>query len=164
MKNRILFFVLLLAFASTVAAQEKYSTYSNDRFSFSIDYPELLKIQPPSDNDDGRTFLSADGQVEVRVWGQYNAESKTLDERYLMDLKGFSEKPSYMVLKRDWYVLSGTKEGKIFYEKTLVRRRGDTDIFFTFTVTYPAAMKTKFDPIVKRMADSFKFDPNPSDA
>ena len=160
MKNRILVITILLTFASIASAQEKFSTYSNERFFFSIDYPDALKMQPPPDNDDGRTFLSDDGKVEVRVWGQYNAETKTLDERYLLDLKGFTEKPSYMVLKRDWYVLSGMKEGNIFYEKTLIRRRGDTDIFFTFTVTYPPAMKAKFDPIVKRMADSFKFDPN----
>lgn len=162
MKNRILLITILLAFASVAAAQEKYSTYSNDRFSFSVDYPaDVLKMLPPPDNDDGRTFRSDDKGVEMQVWGEYNAESRTLQERYERDLKGFTEKPSYMVLKRDWYVLSGLKDGKIFYEKVLVRRRGDTDIFYTFTVEYPAGQKTTFDPIVKRMADSFKFDPNP---
>jgi hypothetical protein len=162
MKNFLLLFGIFLIFGSFAAAQEKYESYSNERFFFSIDYPsDLMKMQPPPDNDDGRTFLSNDGQTEVRVWGQYNADSKTLNERYTIDLKGFTGKPSYIELKRDWYVLSGMKEGKIFYEKTLVRRRGDTDVFFTFTITYPSGMKAKFDPIVKRMAESFKFDPNP---
>jgi hypothetical protein len=162
MKNLILLSGILLIITAFISAQEKFDTYTNERFFFSIDYPaDLLKTLPPPDNDDGRTFRSADKQVEMQVWGEYNAESKTLQERYERDLKGFTEKPTYMVSKRDWYVLSGLKEGRIFYEKVLVRRRGDTDIFFTFTIEYPTSQKTKFDPIVKRMADSFKFDPNP---
>lgn len=162
MKNLFLLLSgILLIYVSLASAQNKFSTYSNDRFFFSIDYPsDLLEMQPPPENNDGRTFLSADGQVEMRVWGQYNAEEKTLGERYATDLKSFTEKPAYMVLKRDWYVLSGMKNGKIFYEKTMVRRKGG-DVFFTFTIEYPANQKTKFDQIVKRIADSFKFDQNP---
>ena len=151
---------VFVAFSSIVSAQQKYSTYSNDRFFFSIDYPADLTMQPPPDNDDGRTFLSADKQVEMQVWGEYNAASRTLQERYERDLKGFTEKPSYMVAKRDWYVISGAKDDKVFYEKVLIRRRGDVDIFFTFTIEYPASEKAKFDPILKKIADSFKFDPD----
>lgn len=161
MRKLLLLTGILLISAAFVSGQDKFSNYSNDRFFFSIDYPaDLLKMMPPPENNDGRTFRSADGQVEMLVWGQYNAESKTLDEMYNLDLKGFAEKPSYMVLKRDWFVLSGMKDGKIFYEKTLIRRKGG-DTFFTFTIEYPANLKAKFDPIVKRMADSFKFDPDP---
>lgn len=162
MQKLILMTGICLIFVAVAAAQDKFSNYSNERFFFSIDYPaDLLKMLPPPDNDDGRTFRSDDKQVEMQVWGEYNAEFKTLQERYERDLKGFTEKPAYMVSKRDWYVLSGLKDNKIFYEKVLIRRRGDTDIFFTFTMEYPASLRAKFDPIVKRMADSFKFDPNP---
>ncbi|MGH9820990.1 MAG: hypothetical protein ACRD43_12560 [Pyrinomonadaceae bacterium] len=159
MRNLFLLAGIMVLLAAASPAQDKLAIYTNDRFFFSIEYPsDLLKMLPPPDNDDGRTFRSADKQIEMQVWGEYNAESRTLQERYERDLKGFTEKPAYMVSKRDWYVLSGTKDDKIFYEKVLVRRRGDTDIFFTFTIEYPAAQKAKFDPIVKRMADSFKFD------
>jgi hypothetical protein len=144
-----------------VSAQSKFATYTNERFAFSIDYPEeLLKMQPPPDNDDGRTFRSDDGTVEMLVWGQENAELKTLDERYARDLKGFTEKPTYMVSKRDWYVISGIKDGKIFYQKTMVRRRHG-DVYFTLTIEYPESEKAKYDPIVKKISESFKFDPNP---
>ncbi|MEP7074958.1 MAG: hypothetical protein ABI878_04040 [Acidobacteriota bacterium] len=154
--------VLIGALLQVAFAQDKFATYTNERFGFSIDYPEhVLTMEPAPDNDDGRTFRSDDGKIEMLVWGQHNALSKTLDERYATDLKGFTEKPSYMVLKRDWYVISGLKEGKIFYEKTLVRRKGG-DVFFTLTIEYPAGEKAKFDPIVKKIADSFKFDPDPN--
>jgi hypothetical protein len=161
MKKQPFVFAIILALAAFASAQQKFETYSNERFFFSIDYPsDLLKIEPPPENDDGRTFVSSDGQVEMLVWGQHNVQQQTLDERYAVDLKGFTEKPAYMVLKRDWFVLSGMKNGKIFYEKTLVRRKGG-DVFFTFTITYPPSQKSKFDAIVKRIADSFKFDPDP---
>src|SRR5258708_460164 len=144
MRNLLLVTSIILAFAAFVSAQDKFDTYTNERFFFSIEYPsDLLKILPPPDNDDGRTFRSTDKLVEMEVWGEYNTESRTLQERYERDLKGFTEKPAYMVSKRDWYVLSGMKEGKIFYEKFLVRRRVDTDIFFTCTIEYPATNRSR---------------------
>ena len=161
MKNLFLLVGILLISASVVSAQDKFSTYSNDRFYFSIEYPTaLLKMQPPPENDDGRIFISADSAIEMRVWGQYNAEDRTLEERYERDLKGYTEKPAYMILKRDWYILSGIKDGKIFYQKTMIRRKNG-DVFFTFTIGYPLSERSKLDTIVKRISESFKFDPNP---
>ena len=75
--------MLLVVFTCSISiGQVKYSTYNNDRFEFSIDYPEsLLKMQPPPENDDGRTFISGDGTVEMRVWGQYNALFETINQK-----------------------------------------------------------------------------------
>jgi serine/threonine-protein kinase len=111
-------------------------------------------MQPPPENNDGRTFLSRDSSVEMRAWGQYNAFSRTLREEYEDALKGFGEKPSYMMLGKSSFVLSGIKEGKIFYQKTLYRKNNDA--FYTLTIEYPQTQRKKYDPIVTRISNSFR--------
>jgi len=153
--------LIIFVFAVFASGQIKYSTYTNERFAYSIEYPsDLLKMQAPPANGDGREFLSKDKSVRMLVWGEYNAAEKSFQERYEFDMKGFTEKPTYMVLKKNWFVLSGVKDGKIFYQKTLYRKTKNEETFFTFTIEYPKTKRAKFDPIVRRIAASFKFDPN----
>jgi hypothetical protein len=162
---RILFvaLVLMTAVSAEVFSQTKFSTYKNERFAYSIDYPSNLKMQPPPENGDGRKFVSKDGSVEMLVWGNYNAGDEMWREQYESDLKYFGEKPTYTVLRADWYVISGMKEGKVFYQKVLQRtlhqKLGNFDVFYTFTIEYPRSESKLFDPIVKRIASSFRFDP-----
>ncbi|HYJ92465.1 MAG TPA: hypothetical protein VEV84_14240, partial [Pyrinomonadaceae bacterium] len=126
-------------------------------FFFTVDYPpDLLKMQPLPDNDDGATFLSEGGFAEMRFWGQYNAEGQTLRERYEMTLKGFDTKPSYMVLGKSSFVVSGIKDGKIVYIKTLYRKTDKLGAYYTLTMTYPEAERKKFDAVVTHIANSFK--------
>ena len=159
--NRFLLTLLLIVFGWLVGiGQTQYSTYTNDRFFFSIDYPEsLFKMQPEPDNDDGRTFLTDDGTVEMRVWGQYNTLSETLKQKYNATLKSFPDKPSYMVLGPKRYVVSGIRGDKIVYIKTLYRKDKDADVYYTFTMEYPASQKGKWAAIVTHIANSFTIIP-----
>jgi hypothetical protein len=160
MRKLVFISIVIAAFCSLAFGQIKYDNYTNDRFFFAIDYPsDLLKMQPPPENEDGRTFLSGDGQVEIRVWGQYNALSESLRQRYLTTLKGFDTKPSYVILEGSSFVISGVKEKKIVYIKTMYRKDRDTDIFYTLTIEYPSIRRKEFDPIVTRIANSFKIVP-----
>ncbi len=142
------------------SAQSKFTTYSNDRFYFSIEYPsEMLKAQPAPANNDGRTFVSRDKAVEMRVWGQYNALDRTLTEEYNEALAGYGSGVTYKVLGDSSFVISGTAGSKIYYRKTMLRT-GRNEVFYTFTIEYPKTQKSKFDSVVTRIARSFKFDPD----
>lgn len=157
MKNLSSSLLVVLFICSVGFGQTKYSNYKNDRFFFSIDYPEtLLKMQPEPENDDGRTFLSADSSVEMRVWGQYNALSETIKSKYSATLKSFPVKPSYMVLGPTRYVVSGIREDKIVYIKTLYRKDKEADVFYTLTIEYPVSQKSKWDAVVTHISNSFK--------
>lgn len=48
--------------------------YENARFGYVVSYPDLFEAQIESDNGDGITLMSADGKVELLIWGQYNLE------------------------------------------------------------------------------------------
>lgn len=130
-------FVLVLAaivLTATADAQNRFATYNNERFGYSIEYPsDLLKMQPPPENGDGRSFVSTYGSTEMIVWGEYNASDKTWQEEYESELKGFGSKPTYAVFRPGWFVISGIKDGRIYYQKTLRRalrqKLGNMDVF-----------------------------------
>ncbi|CAN5514210.1 hypothetical protein BH10ACI2_BH10ACI2_15610 [soil metagenome] len=152
--------LLVAAFTQIAGAQTKYDIYSNARFNYEIEYPVgVLTPQEEAPNGDGRIFISKDKTAEMRVWGQYNALFDTIKKAYLSDLKERPTGVSYKALLKGSYVISGSRDGKIFYQKTMLHGKdGDSGaVFCTFTIEYKTADKAKFDPIVKRISRSFKF-------
>ena len=161
MKKPCLILALIMFGALTSFAQ-KYEKYTNHRYFFSIEYPsDIVKIQPPVFNGDGRTFLSKDGSVELRSWANHNVmlhsveeEARSIEE----ELKGIPI--AYKKISDSWFVLSWVDADKVHYRKTLYHKFKNADVFFTFTIEYPRAQKPKFDAIVRRIEKSFTFDPN----
>jgi hypothetical protein len=153
--------VVLLIFSTTVVAigniQDNYRTYRNVRFEYSISYPaDLLVPQGESENGDGQKFLSRDGRAELLVYGSHNSLNQMLKQVFAEETSSSQEQPNrivtYQVLKRDWFVVSGIEDGRIFYQKTLLRN----GTFKTFRIEYDESQKHIFNPITKRIAASFK--------
>src|SRR5437763_1722717 len=104
--------VCLVSYASDT--HEKYSTYSNARFSYSISYPaDLLLPQGEADNGDGQRFTSRDKRAEMIVYGGY-ALDRSLRDLYNEELRGGDDDHShskktvtYKVLRDNWFVVSG---------------------------------------------------------
>ena len=153
--------LVALIFVSSALGQIKYQTYSNARFAYSIDYPtDLLTPQDESQNGDGRVFMAKKGSAELRVWGQYNALFDTLKTAYLSDLKERGAGVTYKTLLADGYVISGTKGGKVYYQKTILSGTdGDAGATFaTFVIQYNKSEKAKWDPVAAKISRSFKFE------
>lgn len=158
--------IVILALAAVMLAgsalgQTKYRTYSNARFAYSVDYPiDLLTPQDEAQNGDGRVFLAKRGSAELRVWGQYNALFDTLKKAYLSDLKERGTGVTYKALFNDSYVISGTKGGKVYYQKTILSGTdGDAGATFaTFVIQYNKSEKAKLDPVAAKISRSFKFE------
>ncbi len=100
------------------------------------------------------------GSAELRVWGQYNALFDTLKKAYLSDLKERGAGVTYKTLLADGYVISGTKGGKIYYQKTILSGTdGDAGATFaTFVIQYNKSEKAKWDPVAAKISRSFKFE------
>lgn len=164
MKKIQLVFVTLfvLIFFQTVSAQSKYKTYYNARYGFSISYPSnLLTPQKAEDvSSSGEIFLSKDKDTEMRIWGEYNVFEQTLEQRYNENVKDYGEGVTYKILLKNGYVISGFKDGKIFYQKTLHRKDKETEVFYTFTIRYKKSDRKKLAPVIRELAESFKYDPN----
>jgi len=161
MPSNLLSVVLLSCLLTTSSAasgqpstSERWNTYANARFDYSISYPSLLVPQGESMNSDGQVFLSHD-KAELRVWGSNNALNQSLADVYqqaISDVEQDRGSVSYKVLHSDFFVVSGTRNKKIVYQKTLLRG----DVFKTFTFSYPASSKAVYDSITTRIANSFK--------
>jgi hypothetical protein len=156
----------VLSFATAVApavaqtsSTPNWRTYQNDRYGTTIDYPDLFKAEPPPDNDDGRRFKSADG-AEFAVFASYGALDFDLAgyQKYILEKLGPGKAVTYQAHGEDWFVISGTEGDGIFYERyRLSHGKAMADGFVEgFVMSYPAALKQAYDPIVARMAKSFR--------
>jgi hypothetical protein len=137
------------------SAQAKYRTYTNARFGYSVSYPAGILIpQGEPDNHDGQVFRSRDGKAEMRVFGRYNVQNETLRSAFdaaVAGEGGSGREVTYKLLKGNFYVVSGRQNGKIFYEKTMLK--GDT--FKTFMIEYDESESATYDSITSRVARSF---------
>ena len=146
--------VLLLASVCLAQRPLQYKTYRNARFGYSISYPSRLLIpQGESTNGDGQKFASKDGRAELIVYGSNNALDQTL-EQVFDETKGPSSDRvvTYQTIKQDWFVVSGTEGGKIFYQKTFLR----AGVFKTMRIEYDEQLKGTYDSVTTRLSISFK--------
>jgi hypothetical protein len=151
-KLSILFLIFILSVVAP-AAQTNYKTYANARFGYSISYPaDLLKAQGETSNSDGQVFANDD--AEMRVFGTNMLLNKSLSKEYNAVVKEHgAENVTYKTLKKNFFVVSGAKDGKVFYQKTVARNGGS---FVTFMIEYDAAKRGVYDKAVERMVKSFK--------
>ena len=134
---------------SFLSQRVTYRTYSNARYGYSIAYPVGLLIpQGESENGDGQKFISKDGGTTLTAFGS-NRLNRSLQDEFQSAQE--NRTVTYKVLKRDMFVVSGTENGKIFYQKTLLRG----DVFKTFIIEYDERVRTTFDSITTRIARSF---------
>ncbi|MFZ0527334.1 MAG: hypothetical protein WA889_12015 [Xanthobacteraceae bacterium] len=152
-KSALAAMVTAILLAASAAKADSWLTYQNDRYGTTIDYPDVFKMQPPPDADDGRRFKSADG-ADFAVWASYFALDLTLAKYRDYTVKNLdpSSTVTYETRGKNWFVISGTKTGNIFYEKHLLSHGMNED----FVMSYPASAKQVYDPIVARMAKSFR--------
>ena len=145
----------ILVSSAVMATADDWRTYQNDRYGTTIDYPSSFKPQPPPDNDDGRAFKSADGG-EFRVFASFGGIDSDLAKYHDSVVKNLDAGSivTYQAQGRDWFVVSGTKGDSVFYEKHLLSHRGE--MTEGFVISYPARLKAAYDPIVARMAKSFR--------
>ncbi|MGB7101459.1 MAG: hypothetical protein WBD95_22160 [Xanthobacteraceae bacterium] len=153
---RAIFLGAILISGTGAAFAETWRTYQNDRYGTTIEYPDNFQPGNPPDANDGLAFTSPDS-ASFSVFASYNA----LD----FDLAGYQDfivknlKPgkviAYRVHGRDWFVISGTAGAdSVFYERYLLSHGGEmTEGFVT---SYPSRLKQKYDPVVARMAKSFR--------
>ena len=143
--------VLCAVLAASPALSGEFGVYSNARFGYSIAYPLFLVPGGESDNGDGQGFFSEDGQSRLLVFAGFNVLETPLAEEYASALSDMHRKVTYKVLKKDRFVVSGYEGGRIFYQKTVLKR----DTYFTFDLLYPEERRQEFDALIKPIADSF---------
>jgi len=150
--------VILLSLAFVAAAESSFQTYRNARFGYSVEVPSDFRKGEAPVNNDGRVFYDRRSEGILSVFGMYNALEAS-PESYAAeretDWKGLNGNVTYRAMRKGWFVLSGTVDGEIFYERVLFSDNRET--IATLLVRYPESEKERFGEFVTRASRSLRF-------
>jgi hypothetical protein len=135
---------------------EEIATYINQRYGFTLSYPTAhFKPQEPL-NENGRVWVSHDGNARLLVGALPNADGmKIEDYRKLVIEQSYpGASIDYAPVRDTWFVLSGTREGTMFYERVTFTCGGR--LINSWAMLYPADRRNLYDRIVERVAKSYR--------
>ena len=128
-----------------------YGVYENERFGFSALYP--ADILTPADrlpDGMGRFFLSPDGSAALIVYGESVGEG-ALEAAHARELAAADQAVTYEASGAGWFVVSGYKNGVVFYQKTLETPRA----LASFRISYHPSWKPLMDDITTEISRAF---------
>jgi hypothetical protein len=152
----LLGFAAAASFPAQAHAQRAWVTYKNDRFGTTIEYPsDLFRPAKSSPKNDFRRFVARNG-AEFTCSGVRNALRETVAEIEMTAINTLDQGAMITHRERteDSFVLWAAQAGRIFYQHSILSH--NNEILNAFIISYPARQKIIYDPIVTRMADSFK--------
>ena len=133
------------------------ATYRNPRFGFQLTYP-ADRFEPGGNpaNPDGRLWLSRDGRARILAGSFRNDDATSLADyrREVIERSYPGASLDYAPVKADWFVVSGVRDGTMFYERVTFTCGGR--IINGWLMLYPAAERRIYDRVVEQIARSYK--------
>lgn len=130
-----------------------YVRYTNERFGYSIAYPDtLLTPDEPVGEDRGMTFISSSGDLRMMVYAMERDSYEDLAAQYRTAVEDPESRITYRTQDDDLYVVAGGRGTDAFYEKGVAG--GGT--ITTFRMHYPAEDKAYFDALAALMSASLE--------
>ncbi|WP_088069991.1 hypothetical protein [Gottfriedia luciferensis] len=145
-------FILVNSFNQPVGhAAQKYHTYYNNRFGFTIQIPSGFKAGPPPTNGDGLEFSNKESSITAYGFNNFDDFSaKSYFQNY--DRPYIKEKITYQKFTKNSYVISYKKGNKIIYRNVRI----GSDSGNAFEIVYPANKQKTYGPIVSYIYKTFK--------
>jgi hypothetical protein len=141
---------------SVCSRTAEYGCYTNHRYGYVLAWPKtMLTPLGEADAGDGQAFASVDGRADLRCWAGFDDAGQTLPAAYAQARQEPGRRVTYAHLGRDFFVVSGFEDGRIFYRKTLLAH----GVLAAFELRYEVGLKAAFDPVVRDLAASFTVDP-----
>lgn len=145
------------AFEDVCSRTDEYACYVNHRYGYALAWPKnLLRPMGESDAKDGQVFESPDGRAELRCWGSFNdVLQQTIPEALAQAQAEPGRQVTYRHAGGGFFVLSGHKDGRIFYRRSVLAH----GVLASFELTYEASLKELFDPVIRDLLAGFIVDP-----
>src|SRR4029079_351126 len=117
---------------------------------------DTFASQTPPANDEGRVFVSRDGKARLLAGAFSNADRINLRDYRMLILQQIYPGAyiDYAPVGAPWFVLSGTREGVIFYERVTFTCSGR--LINSWAMLYPATARRVYDRIVEQVARSYR--------
>ena len=134
-------------------AEQKYLTYTDNKFGYSIDYPADFKIREDLSSENLNSKVFSNGEAELSVSSRNTLQNSTIKDYYENAIIKASARNvvGYNHLGDTWYVITYKSDGYIAYSKTLWGTGSNNHFVFS----YPASKKNVYDPIVEHIEQSF---------
>lgn len=127
---------------------EDFYLYTNYRFNLHTWVPVFLdQVRPPA-NGDGCLFKNEDGTVALAVSGSHQYPRHTIDDDYEREI---DSSITYKTRGENWYVVSGVRNGDVYYRKRFVGDNVVASLYFS----YPYSEKDDYDWIVPILDEHF---------
>ncbi len=145
--------ICLVAAHPTWSAAHRWKTYKNIRFGFQMAYPrDLFKPGKQPTDGAGLVFTAKDG-AEIVAQASFNVDTGVTPESYRKELKAgdtvISEKG-----EGNWFLLVRQKKENVLYDRVVFTC--DNQLLNQVSIDYPPAKRELYEPIAKRVAESFK--------
>ncbi|HKM92061.1 MAG TPA: hypothetical protein VJY41_00275 [Prolixibacteraceae bacterium] len=164
--NKIIYLFIALAILTacggntgkpnTQQSKVKYETYHNNRYEYSVEYPDFLIPQGEATNQDGQKFISEDQKTQLLVYCGYKFDLDTdgdflsIDKAYEEDLK-FNEGSFYKKLEDKHYIIEFKVDEMLHFDYTIL----NGDIYFNICFEYPEKDKKRMKGIIKHVINTF---------
>jgi hypothetical protein len=145
------------AAAPTPAARlSDWNTIENDRHGFSIAYPgSVFQPKELSTAAEGRLLESRDGNARLLIGAFGNAERLSLSayRQFLIERNYPGASIDYAPVRKTWFVLSGERDGVMFYERVSFTCGGR--LITSWAMYYPVRERRFYDRVVEEVAPTF---------
>lgn len=129
--------------------------YQNARFGTSAEVPDGFTLMPPPENGDGQRFEAPDGGT-ISIYGAFDFTSGLSEyrafSRQVLEDNGW--RLTYTPSGDNWFVLSGTSNGQILYQRVERPAGCAGDILHHIEFRYPTEDEDIWKPIVTHGARS----------
>lgn len=148
----------LILSAGTARAQDptEIATYRNPIYGFTISYPTAHFAPQEPLAQEGRVWVSPDGSAKLLAGGLPNDGGLSLREyRELVLRESYAgANVDYAPVRDTWFVLSGVRDGMIFYERVTFTCGGR--VINSWALLYPASERRRYDRVVEQVARSYR--------
>jgi hypothetical protein len=136
--------------------QEEIATYTNKRYGFTLSYPTAYFRPREPLSEDGRVWVSHEGNARLLAGALPNTDGMTLEDyrKLVMEQSYPGATIDYAPVRDAWFVLSGMREGTMFYERVTFTCGGR--LINSWAMLYPVEERKVYDRIVERVARSYR--------
>ncbi len=147
---------LSLSAAAASAQGVEIATYRNQLYGFSISYPTSQFTPQEPLAAEGRVWVSPDGSARLLAGGLPNEDGLNLREYRELVLRQSYQGAAvdYAPVRDNWFVLSGIRDGMIFYERVTFTCGGR--IINSWALLYPQTERRRYDRVVEQVARSYR--------
>ncbi|MGQ0457278.1 MAG: hypothetical protein ACT4OU_09465 [Hyphomicrobium sp.] len=133
-----------------------WTSVKNERHGFAIAYPTgVFEQKSPPTSEEGRVLVSKDGRAKLLVGAFPNADNHSLAEyrEFLLTDEFAGAAIDYAPVRQRWFVLSGVRNGEIFYQRVSFTCGGR--LINSWAMLYPESERKTYDRVVEAVARTY---------